>query len=75
MQGITKFRNTFPQLPWSIIEDPTFVQTAHGYVIVLHFYGCSHSHLEQQPPPHEWLVGICTQNRKLRLDYYWKDGC
>ena len=75
MQGITKFRNTFPQLPWSIIQNPTFVQTAHGYVFVLHFCGSlAFTHPEQQPPPHEWLVGICTQDRKLRLAYYWKDG-
>ena len=44
MQGITTFRNSFPQLPWSIIENPKFIQTAHGYVFVLHFCGCSHSH-------------------------------
>ncbi|KAJ7247612.1 ergosterol biosynthesis ERG4/ERG24 [Mycena haematopus] len=29
-QGITTFRNTFPQLPWSIIKNPTYIQTAHG---------------------------------------------
>ncbi|KAF7370547.1 hypothetical protein MSAN_00686900 [Mycena sanguinolenta] len=29
-QGIKTFRNTFPQLPWSIIENPTYIQTAHG---------------------------------------------
>jgi hypothetical protein len=37
MQGITKFRNTFPQLPWSIVKEPKFIQTEHGYVFVLHF--------------------------------------
>lgn len=35
MQGITKFRKTFPQLPWSIIEKPTFIQTEHGLVFPL----------------------------------------
>lgn len=30
MQGITTFRKSFPQLPWSIIENPTFIQTEHG---------------------------------------------
>jgi delta24(24(1))-sterol reductase len=30
MQGITTFRNAFPQLPWSIIKEPTFIQTEHG---------------------------------------------
>ncbi|TFK65599.1 ERG4/ERG24 ergosterol biosynthesis protein [Pluteus cervinus] len=29
-QGITKFRKTFPQLPWNTIQNPTFIQTAHG---------------------------------------------
>ncbi|KAF8216569.1 ergosterol biosynthesis ERG4/ERG24 [Mycena galopus ATCC 62051] len=29
-QGITTFRNTFPQLPWSIIKNPTYIQTSHG---------------------------------------------
>jgi hypothetical protein len=29
-QGITKFRKTFPQLPGCIVENPTFIQTAHG---------------------------------------------
>ncbi|KAF9454324.1 ERG4/ERG24 ergosterol biosynthesis protein [Macrolepiota fuliginosa MF-IS2] len=29
-QGITKFRQTFPQLPWNTIANPTFIQTAHG---------------------------------------------
>jgi delta24(24(1))-sterol reductase len=36
MQGITKIRNTFPQLPWSIVKEPKFIQTAHGYVFLLH---------------------------------------
>lgn len=30
MQGITTFRHAFPQLPWSIIKEPTFIQTEHG---------------------------------------------
>lgn len=29
-QGRTEFRNTFPQLPWGTIKNPTFIQTAHG---------------------------------------------
>ncbi|KAF8141513.1 ergosterol biosynthesis ERG4/ERG24 [Boletus edulis] len=29
-QGITKFRNTFPQLPWGTLKNPEFIQTAHG---------------------------------------------
>ncbi|TFK39809.1 ergosterol biosynthesis ERG4/ERG24 [Crucibulum laeve] len=29
-QGITKFRKTFPQLPWNTVENPTYIQTAHG---------------------------------------------
>ncbi|TFK65600.1 ERG4 ERG24 ergosterol biosynthesis protein [Pluteus cervinus] len=29
-QGITKFRKTFPQLPWNTVENPKFIQTAHG---------------------------------------------
>ncbi|KAG5338687.1 hypothetical protein C0989_006655 [Termitomyces sp. Mn162] len=29
-QGITEFRNTFPQLPGCIVKDPTYIQTAHG---------------------------------------------
>jgi len=29
-QGITKFRKTFPQLPGCIVENPTYIQTAHG---------------------------------------------
>ena len=29
-QGITKFRKTFPQLPGCVVENPTFIQTAHG---------------------------------------------
>ena len=28
--GITSYRWTFPQLPWGTIENPTFIQTAHG---------------------------------------------
>lgn len=31
-QGIHTFRNTFPQLPWNVIKNPTYIQTAHGYV-------------------------------------------
>ncbi len=31
-QGITEFRTTFPQLPWNTVENPTYIQTAHGYV-------------------------------------------
>ncbi|KAJ7577037.1 ERG4 ERG24 ergosterol biosynthesis protein [Mycena floridula] len=29
-QGITEFRKTFPQLPGCIVQNPTFIQTAHG---------------------------------------------
>ncbi|KAI4523276.1 ERG4/ERG24 ergosterol biosynthesis protein [Schizophyllum commune Loenen D] len=31
-QGITpdKFRRAFPQLPWNTVENPTYIQTAHG---------------------------------------------
>ena len=29
-QGITTFRNTFPQLPGGTIQNPKFIQTAHG---------------------------------------------
>lgn len=29
-QGITEFRTTFPQLPWNTVENPTYIQTAHG---------------------------------------------
>ncbi|KIL69275.1 hypothetical protein M378DRAFT_119215 [Amanita muscaria Koide BX008] len=29
-QGIYKFRKTFPQLPWNTVENPTYIQTAHG---------------------------------------------
>ena len=29
-QGITEFRKTFPQLPGCVVENPTFIQTAHG---------------------------------------------
>ncbi len=32
LQGITEFRKAFPQLPWNTVKNPTFVQTAHGYV-------------------------------------------
>ena len=38
-QGITTFRNTFPQLPGGTLKDPKFIQTAHGYAIPpFHFY-------------------------------------
>lgn len=29
-QGVLNFRRTFPQLPWHTVENPTFIQTAHG---------------------------------------------
>jgi len=29
-QGINTFRNTFPQLPGGTLQNPTFIQTAHG---------------------------------------------
>ncbi|KAJ7180721.1 ergosterol biosynthesis ERG4/ERG24 [Mycena filopes] len=29
-QGITTFRTAFPQLPGSIVKNPTYIQTAHG---------------------------------------------
>ena len=29
-QGIYAFRKTFPQLPWNTVENPTYIQTAHG---------------------------------------------
>lgn len=30
MQGTYKIRWTFPQLPWGTIENPKYIQTAHG---------------------------------------------
>ena len=36
-QGIHKFRRTFPQLPWNVVKNPTFIQTAHGYVVWSYF--------------------------------------
>lgn len=32
-QGIFEFRKTFPQLPGCIVQNPTYIQTAHGYVL------------------------------------------
>lgn len=32
-QGITTFRNTFPQLPGGTLKKPEFIQTAHGQVL------------------------------------------
>ncbi|KAF8630129.1 hypothetical protein AX15_003085 [Amanita polypyramis BW_CC] len=29
-QGIYTFRKTFPQLPWNTVQNPTYIQTAHG---------------------------------------------
>ena len=29
-QGITTYRKTFPQLPWGTLENPSYIQTAHG---------------------------------------------
>ena len=29
-QGITTYRKTFPQLPWGVVENPKYIQTAHG---------------------------------------------
>jgi len=29
-QGTFQFRNTFPQLPWGTVKNPTYIQTAHG---------------------------------------------
>lgn len=37
-QGIHTFRNTFPQLPWGIIKNPTYIQTAHGYGSFISWY-------------------------------------
>lgn len=31
-QGITTHRKTFPQLPYGTLQNPKFIQTAHGYV-------------------------------------------
>lgn len=31
-QGNFKYRWTFPQLPWGTIENPEYIQTAHGCV-------------------------------------------
>jgi hypothetical protein len=33
-QGIHTFRKTFPHLPWNVVKNPTFIQTAHGYVFL-----------------------------------------
>lgn len=32
LQGITEFRKTFPQLPGCLVKNPTYIQTAHGFV-------------------------------------------
>ena len=34
-QGITKFPKTFPQLPGRVVENPTFIQTAHDWTMSL----------------------------------------
>lgn len=31
-QGIFRYRWTFPQLPWGTVNNPEYVQTAHGCV-------------------------------------------
>jgi len=30
-QGVHTLRKTFPQLPWGVVQNPTYIQTAHGY--------------------------------------------
>jgi len=30
MQGIDSYRWTFPQMPWSTLKNPTYIQTEHG---------------------------------------------
>lgn len=37
MQGVTTFRTAFPQVPWSIVKNPTFIQTEHGCVFYIAF--------------------------------------
>lgn len=60
-QGNYKYRWTFPQLPWGTINNPTYIQTAHGYYLSNLFLTSaltlvlSHT---QQPPPDEWLVEV-----------------
>lgn len=40
-QGTFKFRKTFPQLPWGTVENPTYIQTAHGYAeSFMTIFGC-----------------------------------
>jgi len=34
-QGISTFRTTFPQVPWNTVKNPTYIQTAHGYVSLI----------------------------------------
>jgi len=48
-QGIHTFRNTFPQLPWGIIKNPTYIQTAHGYALVAIWTWCD----IDLPPSHD----------------------
>lgn len=37
-QGIYKYRWTFPQLPWGTVENPEYIQTAHGCVPLSSLY-------------------------------------
>jgi len=57
VQGITEFRKTFPQLPGCVVKNPTYIQTAHGYVS---FPGCMHTGLT-----------FCQSNRLLTSGW-WK---
>ena len=34
LQGTYQYRWTFPQLPWGMIENPTYIQTGHGCAAV-----------------------------------------
>lgn len=34
-QGEVTKRNAFPQLPWSMVEDPKFIQTSHGNKLLI----------------------------------------
>ncbi len=67
-QGTFKFRKTFPQLPWGTVQNPTYIQTAHGFVLPIFslpmkFESFNVTHV-QQPPSDKRLVGVCTQAGK-----------
>lgn len=66
-QGIHTFRKTFPQLPGNTVENPTYIQTAHGNrLLTSGWWAWSRKPVSISPSVSLTLLNISTMSELCR---------